>query len=185
MEPGAPLVNHGRAWRAGAALVAAAILGACQYLPPLPERPREVFDAPLIRRGHMVTSEQLTQITPGVTRRDDVRALLGSPSHAGTFSDDSWYYISSSTRQRPGRALQVTDQRVVVVRFTPAGAVQDIREMGEADTRNIAFVSRETAVPGNERTWLQALFGNIGRFNPGPGAQQQAPGATQGSGSGR
>lgn len=166
-------------------MMAAMLLGACQYLPPMPERPREVFDAPLIRRGHMVAPEQLTQITPGVTRRDDVRALLGSPSHSGTFSDDTWYYISSSTRQRPGRALQVTDQRVVVVRFTPAGAVQDVRELGPSDARSVDFVSRETPVPGNERTLLQALFGNIGRFNPGPGAQQQAPGATQGSGSGR
>jgi len=175
------MVNLGRA---AAALMAAAMLGACQYLPPLPERPRELFDAPLVRRGHMVAPEQLSQITPGVTRRDDVRALLGSPSHSGTFSDDTWYYISSNTRQRPGRALQVTGQRVVVVRFTPAGAVQEVRELGEADGRNIAFVSRETPVPGNERTLLQALFGNIGRFNPTT-PTQQAPGATSGSGTGR
>lgn len=164
--------------------MAAAMLGACQYLPALPERPRELFDAPLVRRGHMVAPEQLTQITPGVTRRDDVRALLGSPSHSGTFNDDAWYYISSSTRQRPGRALQVTDQRVVVVRFTPAGAVQEVRELGESDARDVSFVSRETPVPGNERTLLQALFGNVGRFNPAAG-QQQAPGVTSGSGTGR
>lgn len=180
------MVNQGKLhWRRPAAAMAAALLlGACQYLPPLPERPREMFDAPLIRRGHMVAPEQLTQITPGVTRRDDVRALLGSPSHAGTFNDDTWYYISSSTRQRPGRALQVSDQRVVVVRFTPAGAVQEVRELGEGDTRNIGFVSRETPVPGNERTLLQALFGNIGRFNPSA-PTQQAPGTTTGSGTGR
>ncbi len=171
--------------RVASLLMAAGLLGACQYLPPLPDRPREVFDAPLIRRGNNITAEQLAQITPGVTRRDDVRALLGSPSHAGTFNDDNWYYISSSTRQRPGRALQVSDQRVVVVRFTQAGAVQEVRELGESDHRSVAFVSRETPVPGNERTLLQALFGNIGRFNPGPGAATQAPGVTQGSGSNR
>jgi hypothetical protein len=36
------------------------------------------------------------------------------------------------------------------------------------------MVSRETPVPGNERTFLQALFGNVGRFGAGAlGAQPQ------------
>ncbi|MDW8314439.1 MAG: outer membrane protein assembly factor BamE [Rhodovarius sp.] len=143
------------------------VLGACHYLPPLPERPREVFDSPRVLRGHAVAPEELAQITPGVTRREDVRALLGSPSHTGTFSDDTWYYISSYTRQRPGRQLSVTDQQVVVVRFDARGTVREVRRIGEEEARNIAFVERETPVPGNERTLLQALFGNIGRLGPG------------------
>lgn len=180
MEPQPASVNRagppGRAGGGGAAsrlarlgLPALLLLttGACQYLPPLPERPREVFDSPRVQRGHAVPPEQLSQITPGVTRREDVRALLGSPSHTGTFSDDTWYYISSFTRQRPGRQLSVTDQRVVVVRFDPQGTVREVRRVGEDEARDIAFVSRETPVPGNERTLMQALFGNIGRFGPG------------------
>jgi len=138
----------------------------CQYLPPLPERPREVFSSPIIARGHLVSAEQLQQITPGVTARADVQALLGSPSHTATFSDDTWYYISSSTQLRPGRALSVSNQRVVVVAFNPNGTVRELRELGQADGRNLSFASRETPVPGNDRTLLQGLFGNIGRFNP-------------------
>ena len=162
-----------------AALIAIFLLGGCQYLPPLPERPRGLFDAPVVARGHLVTPEQLQQITPGVTARADVQALLGSPSQTGTFSDDTWYYISSTTRQRPGRALSVRDQRVVVVAFAGNGTVSEVRELGERDTRSVSFVGRETPVPGTERSLMQGLFGNIGRFNPAggvAGSQQQAPG---------
>jgi outer membrane protein assembly factor BamE (lipoprotein component of BamABCDE complex) len=184
MEPTPPKVNakpsrlsarHARAL--AAALVCLGVAG-CQYLPPLPERPRDVFSSPIIARGHMVSAEQVQQITPGVTARADVQALLGSPSHTGTFSDDTWYYISSSTQQRPGRALAVSNQRVVVVAFNPNGTVGEVRELGEADTRSISFASRETPVPGNERTLLQGLFNNIGRFNPtgSTGGQPAAPG---------
>ena len=150
----------------------------CQYLPPLPERPRDVFSSPIIARGHLVSAEQLQQITPGVTARADVQALLGSPSHTGTFSDDTWYYISSSTQLRPGRALAVSNQRVVVVAFNPNGTVREVRELGQADGRNISFASRETPVPGNDLTLLQGLFGNIGRFNPtgSTSGQPAAPG---------
>ncbi len=184
MEPTPPKVNVTRAMlqQAGVALLCLAAAG-CQYLPPLPDRPRDVFDSPLIARGHLVTPEQLTQITPGVTARADVQALLGSPSHTATFSDDTWYYISSSTRLRPGRALAISNQRVVTVAFNPNGTVKEVRELGQGDGQSITFVSRETPVPGNERTLLQGLFGNIGRFNPGGvgGAAQPTP--TGGTGS--
>jgi outer membrane protein assembly factor BamE (lipoprotein component of BamABCDE complex) len=153
--------------------------GGCQYLPPLPERPRGLFDAPVVARGHLVAAEQLAQITPGVTARADVQALLGSPSQTSTFNDDTWYYISSTTRQRPGRALSVSEQRVVVVDFAANGTVNGVRELGERDGRQVAFVGRETPVPGTERSLMQGLFGNIGRFNPAggiAGSQQQAPG---------
>lgn len=182
MEPTSPKVNAmlPLARVLGVALGVLMCLGtaACQYLPPLPDRPREVFNAPVIARGHLVLPEQLQQITPGVTARADVQALLGSPSQTSTFSDDTWYYISSTTRQRPGRALAVSNQRVVVVAFNPGGTVTEVRELGEGDTRSINFVSRETPVPGNDRTILQGLFGNIGRFNPlgGNAAQGSAPG---------
>jgi outer membrane protein assembly factor BamE (lipoprotein component of BamABCDE complex) len=174
MEPTPSKVNAKRAVLLGFCLATAA----CQYLPPLPDRPRDVFDSPIIARGHLVLPEQLTQITPGVTARADVQALLGSPSQTSTFSDDTWYYISSSTRQRPGRQLSVSNQRVVVVGFNPNGTVSEVRELGPSDTRNVNFVARETPVPGTERTLLQGLFGNIGRFNPtgGNAGQPAAPG---------
>jgi hypothetical protein len=166
MEPTPLKVNATPPLARALAVLACLGVAGCQYLPPLPERPREVFSSPIIARGHLVSAEQLQQITPGVTARADVQALLGSPSHTATFSDDTWYYISSSTQLRPGRALSVSNQRVVVVAFNPNGTVRELRELGQADGRNLSFASRETPVPGNDRTLLQGLFGNIGRFNP-------------------
>jgi outer membrane protein assembly factor BamE (lipoprotein component of BamABCDE complex) len=83
------------------------------------------------------------------------------------------------TRQRPGRTLSIEEQGVVVVRFDPRGTVQEVRRVGQEDGQNVRFVQRETPSPGNERTLLQQLFGNIGRLGPGLGAgqQQTGPGA--------
>jgi outer membrane protein assembly factor BamE (lipoprotein component of BamABCDE complex) len=89
------------------------------------------------------------------------------------FGDDEWYYISSNTRQRPGRQPAVSDRQTVVVEFNRAGVVQRVRTLGEEEVRNVEMVARETPVPGNERTLLQALFGNVGRFGAGSVAQQQ------------
>ena len=134
-----------------------------------------VFDAPVVQRGNRVTEDQLREITPGVQTKTDVQALLGSPTQTSTFGDGEWYYISSKTRQRPGRELAVSDQQTVVVAFEPSGVVREVRTVTEADGRRVDMVSRETPVPGNDRTLLQALFGNIGRFGPGASTTGAGP----------
>lgn len=135
-----------------------------------------LFRAPETQRGNRLDADQLASITPGVQTRTDVQTLLGSPTQTSTFGNDSWYYISGTTRPSPGRQLQLTDQRVVAVDFDGRGVVQQVRVLGEDDARPISPVARETPVPGNERTLLQALFGNVGRFGPGQlGGASSAP----------
>ncbi|MDB5374247.1 MAG: cell envelope protein SmpA [Belnapia sp.] len=170
-ESGAGRVGLGHI-RLGVALACGLLLGGCS-----------VFQAPTVQRGNRVTEDQLREITPGVQTRQDVQALLGSPTQASTFGDPVWYYISSRTRQRPAQELSVTDQQTVVVEFDQNGVVTKIRTLGEEDGRRVAVVTRETPTPGNDRTLLQALFGNVGRIGPGA-AVPTSPGAT-GSGTGR
>ncbi len=167
-------------------LLAVLTLGGCQYMPTLPGA--DLFAAPRQIRGSVIEEEQVGQITVGVSSRDDVQALLGSPSATGTFDDNEWYYISGITRQRPGRQQVLEDQRVVAVRFDQRGTVQEVRRLGPEDGRPVQVVERVTPSPGNERTLLQQLFGNIGRLGAGlstqgataPGAP--APASTGGSG---
>ncbi len=152
-------------------LALAAVLGTagCSWMPSVPGA--GLFESPRQLRGHSVDEEALTQITPGVSSRADVETLIGSPSQTSTFDNSTWYYMSSVTRQRPGRTLSVEDQRVVAISFTPAGVVQEIKRFGPEDARDVQVVSRVTPSPGNDRTILQQLFGNIGRLAPGVGGQ--------------
>lgn len=174
-----PLVNRplvDRQVRPPAAIaLAALVLGGCS-----------LFRSPETLRGNRIDADQLAAISPGVQTRNDVQTLLGSPTQTSTFGEGSWYYISGTTRPSPGRQMALTDQRVVAVDFDGRGVVRQVRVLGEADARPIDPVDRQTPVPGNERTLLQALFGNVGRFGPGGigSTQQQSPGAT-GTASGR
>jgi outer membrane protein assembly factor BamE (lipoprotein component of BamABCDE complex) len=168
------------------AFVAALGLGGCSYLPDvgmpsfasLPPLPGlDLFDSPRQLRGHLVEEEDLNQLVVGTSSRQDVEALLGSPSATGTFDSSEWFYIGGVTRQRPGRELAVEDQRVVRIRFDRDGRLADISRLSREDGRQIAVVQRVTPSPGNERTLLQQLFGNIGRVGPGlTGQQQTGPG---------
>ncbi|MDN3564261.1 outer membrane protein assembly factor BamE [Paeniroseomonas aquatica] len=171
-------VNESSAWRPADRRLGLALAGGLLLLAGC-----SVFDAPVIQRGNRLTEDQLKEITPGVQTRTDVQALLGSPTQSSTFGDPVWYYISSRTRTRPGRELSVTDQQTVVVEFDPRGVVTRVRTLGDEDGRPVAVVARETPTPGNDRTLLQALFGNVGRIGPGASIPT-SPGAP-GAGTGR
>ncbi len=142
--------------RLAATLVLFGLLGGCDWI-------NDRIGPAAVERGNRVDAEKLAQITPGVQTRTDVEALLGSPTARGTFDEDNWYYISARTRTQPGRFLEIEDRRVVAISFNRQGVVSGIRELGQQDGRNVQMVSRETPVPGTERSLLQALFGSIGR----------------------
>jgi outer membrane protein assembly factor BamE len=101
-----------RAALAAAALVALSSLAGCASLTPSGGwlnviRPYRID----IVQGNVVTSEQIDQIKPGMTRAQ-VRNVLGSPMLADIFHDDRWDYVF--TFKRPGTELQKRD---VVVFF--------------------------------------------------------------------
>lgn len=168
----------------GAALAAALLLGGCSWLPDMPPLPgTDMFDTPRSLRGNLIEDDQLQQVVVGVSSRNDVLALLGSPSATGTFDDSEWFYIGGVTRQRPGRLLGIEEQRVVILRFDQRGTLREISRLGLEDGRDIVAVGRITPTPGNDRSFLQQLFGNIGRVGPGvSGGQSTGPGAPSSAG---
>jgi outer membrane protein assembly factor BamE (lipoprotein component of BamABCDE complex) len=135
-----------------------------------------LFRSPVIARGNRPSEEQIKDISVGVHSRADVQAMLGSPTSSSAFGDQSWYYISAQTRVRPMRHLGISDPETVAIDFDERGTVKQVRVLREADMVAVRMVSRETPSPGNERTLMQALFGNVGRIGPQPTTTGDAPG---------
>jgi len=132
------------------------------------------FQAQSQLRGNRVDADQLKQLVPGTSTRADVTALVGSATARATFDDNTWLYISEVTRPRIGRVQGVLDQGVVVLHFNEQGVLQDVKTLNQDDSVPVTVVARTTPSPGTEASFLQQLFGNIGRFN--------ALGPTQGNG---
>lgn len=118
-------------------------------------------------RGAMIDPELLAEVRPGMSSRDDVLYLLGSPSAVSSFQGPVWYYIGQRTERLAFFHPEVTDRQVVEIAFDEADRVSDIRLYGLEDGQEVALVDRETPTEGRDFTVLQQLFGNLGRFNVG------------------
>jgi outer membrane protein assembly factor BamE (lipoprotein component of BamABCDE complex) len=140
--------------------------------------------APVIdQRGNLPDPTKLATIQPGVTTKDAVSQLLGTPSSVSTFSDKTWYYISRRTSQTAFFAPEVMDQEVVTVAFDDSGVVRDVERRGLADSRPVDPSPRVTPSAGRELGFFEQLIGNLGRFNTDsntPGALHR-PGQPGGS----
>ena len=151
-----------------AALATLLLLAGCGWLAPPP-----------VVRGNHPEADQLKELVPGTSTRQDVTALIGSPTARATFDDNTWLYIGLRTQIRVGQVPATLTQRVVVLTFNDAGVLQHIDIRDKADELPVTVIARTTPSPGTEANFFQQLFGNIGRFVPGasstPGGGGGAP----------
>ncbi len=150
----------------GAALGLILLLAGCAWLAPPP-----------VVRGNHPEADQLKELVPGTSTKQDVTALIGSPTARATFDDNTWLYIGERTQKRVGEVPAVVSQKVVVMTFNDAGVLQHIGTKDKADAFPVTVIARTTPSPGTEAGFLQQLFGNIGKFVPGGAGASTGGGA--------
>jgi outer membrane protein assembly factor BamE (lipoprotein component of BamABCDE complex) len=120
-----------------------------------------------------VLDEQLAQsIQVGVDNKASVTKTLGSPTFTGQFDPNDWYYLSRDTHQFAFRDPRVTEQKLLHVRFDPAGNVAAISTTGKELIASVDPVGDYTPTLGRKRSFFSELFGNIGTI-----AQPGLPGS--------
>lgn len=122
------------------------------------------------QHGYTLDPAAVARIVPGVTPRDEVARLLGSPSTLGTFENTRWYYVTQRREQRSFYQSRITDQNVLTITFDDRGIVQSVDDLNMDDALPVEPSSDATPTLGNELTIFEQLIGNIGRFgDPGTG----------------
>ncbi len=131
-------------------------------------------------RGNHVDADLIKELVPGTSTRADATSLLGSPTAKGAFDDNTWIYISETTRTRVGRLPGITAQDVTMLTFDQAGVLRDVKHLNQDDGRDVSVVGRATPSPGSEASFLQQLLGNVGKFSTGgaPGSSRPTPGGS-------
>lgn len=115
--------------------------------------------------GFMPNADLVEQIKPGELTRTGVAEVLGSPSTIATFDADTWYYITQKTRSFAFFKPEIVDQQVLVIKFDDDQVVSAVQRYTIEDGLIVDPVTRKTPTVGKELTFLQQLFGNVGRFS--------------------
>ena len=114
--------------------------------------------------GNLPTAERLSEIDLGATRKGEVADLLGSPSIIPAFDQNVWLYVSQRREELAFFEPEITDQKVVLIRFDAQGHAVSLARYTLADGRKVEPSARITPTSGKDLTVLQQMFGNLGRF---------------------
>jgi len=124
-------------------------------------------------RGAQIDPEKLATLKAGVSNRDTVISALGTPSLRGSFDDNVWYYVGRRTEQYAFFDPEVTEQQIVTIHFDDSGTIKTLETADKEAITAVDAASGETPTFGHETTWIQDLFGNIGRAGASTGKQQR------------
>jgi len=120
-------------------------------------------------RGHSLQALDLSQITIGTSQREDVKAILGSPSLESDYGN-TWYYVTMQKETSGVLSPEITRQDITEISFDEAGTVSDIHKYSKKDGKPVELVEKSTPSAGHSLTFIEQLLGNVGRFGT-PGRQ--------------
>jgi outer membrane protein assembly factor BamE (lipoprotein component of BamABCDE complex) len=126
-------------------------------------------------RGFVLDDQLAQSVQVGVDNKASVSKTLGRPTFVGQFDPNDWYYLSQDTHQFAFRDPRVTNQKLLHVRFDPAGNVVEVKTTGKELIASVDPVNDYTPTLGRKRSFFDELFGNIGTI-----AQPGLPGANPG-----
>jgi outer membrane protein assembly factor BamE (lipoprotein component of BamABCDE complex) len=137
--------------------------------------------------GYLAKPGAFSQLREGMPK-SEVVGILGSPSTTASVNmqGDSYYYISSTTKQTAFMKPSEVDRQVIAVRFDANDQVQTFAQYGMDDGQVIDINTKETPTRGREFTLIQQMLGNVGKPGAGgailPGKESSQPGTGGNSG---
>jgi len=114
--------------------------------------------------GNSPNPQLLELIEPNVQDKSQVQAMLGSPSSITMFEEETWLYISSKSQQKAFFEPEELERKVIAITFNSEGKVSGVAKMLKEDGLEIEFSTKETPTSGHSFTFIEQLFGNVGRF---------------------
>jgi outer membrane protein assembly factor BamE (lipoprotein component of BamABCDE complex) len=118
--------------------------------------------------GYLPDDEAIERLKPGVHDSSSVSQLFGAPITIANFKGETWFYMRRHTERFAFFEEEVVSQDVLAVRFDARGIVESMKRYSFADGKYVEFSEDKTPTRGKELTFVQQIFGNLGRFTGGP-----------------
>jgi len=122
-------------------------------------------------RGCLLDPENLAQIKVGVTTREEVATMLGSPTTVSTVDENTWYYVGRQTEQYSFFSPEVLKQQAIEIDFDNKGVVSKVVNLDLPQATDAEPVDRATPTFGQENTFLKDLLGDL--KHPAPNLKNQ------------
>ena len=103
-------------------------------------------------------------IKEGVSGKDEVLKLMGSPTIASYINEETWIYFSEEKKYLLFFKPKTINRDVLVVKFDEENIVKNLIKLNLNDeNKELAFSTKYTEVADHETSAFKSIFGNIGQ----------------------
>lgn len=120
------------------------------------------------KRGYMFDLSDHDLLQEGVTSKDRVLTIMGSPTIISTLDDrETWIYYFEEVENLLFFLPTIEERTILVLRFDGSGVVKELKSLSLEDQNNqLAFVNKFTAVESHKVGFFKSIFGNVGQIKP-------------------
>lgn len=113
--------------------------------------------------GQIIGQQQLSALKPGVQKKADIRAILGSPSATSTLNGDRWFYVTAKSVDKPIIGSTIQSQEVYLIDFDENGTFTKITQRdANKDGEKIAPSEEVTPTQGEKLGIIERTLENLG-----------------------
>lgn len=114
--------------------------------------------------GVNIADSKISKVAKGVSTKEDVIKIMGSPSIVPLDSNNEWYYVSREISKRAFFEPKVTNQRIVKLLFKN-NILENIELYDNNFNDSINPIEDRSETPGVQQNIIKQYINNLGRFN--------------------
>ena len=101
----------------------------------------------------------------GITSKERVLKIMGSPTLISDFDSEVWIYYSEDVKNFLFFKPEVTERNVLVIKFNDAEIVKEMKRINFSDeVKKLNFVSNYTTVDSHKTGFFKSIFSNVGQI---------------------
>lgn len=122
----------------------------------------------LDKHGYMFDLSDHDLLQEGITTKERVLKIMGSPTAISDFDQDSaWIYYSEDVNRFLFFNPKIIARNILVVKFNAKETVKELKKIDlRNEEKNLEFVSDYTAVDSHKVGFFKSIFSNVGQIKP-------------------
>lgn len=119
------------------------------------------------KHGFMFEFSDHEMLQEGVTTRERVLKMMGSPTLISDLDEDeAWIYFSEDLKRFLFFKPKIIERNVLVIRFK-SDTINELKKLTLNDeAQKLEFVIDYTAVNGHKTGFFKSIFSNVGQIKP-------------------
>lgn len=120
-----------------------------------------------VKHGYMFDLADHEFLQEGVTSKERVMKIMGSPSIVSDIEDEVWIYYSEDVSNFLFFKPTVKNREILAIRFNEKDLIENIKKLSLNDEdKKVDFTYKHTPVIGHKTGFFKSLFSNVGQVKP-------------------